>query len=180
VGLGAALAVALLGREAVAQTLVAFGAPHAVRAPGATLDAGFAQRLDEQATAAKVSTPEGLVSFALNVTAGALHFGLGHSTRLQFGGEDRVANCVEYAELLASIINREHREVDAHAWVVRSAAMIGGTVSSDPAWKDHDWVLVSVRTPGAVRSLYVDPTFFDMGLGWDISGAVRGTVRPPR
>ena len=37
-------------------------------------------------------------------------------------------------------------------------------------WSDHDWVLVE----GSGRRWYVDPTFDDMGLGWDLAGHVEG------
>jgi len=40
-------------------------------------------------------------------------------------------------------------------------------------------VLIVVHTAAGPRRLYVDPTLYDMGLGWDISKAVLGDVRPP-
>ena len=166
-------------RDANAQILVSFDAPHAVRAPSAAMDLARTRQVDVQADAAAIATPDDLVAFALRVTAGALHFGLAHRTRLSFDSTDREGNCVEYAELFASIFNREHGTVDARAWVVRSDAKILGKTARDPAWKDHDWVLVVVRAPGEAKRLYVDPTLYDMGLGWDVSRAVTGDVRVP-
>jgi hypothetical protein len=117
-----------------------------------------------------------LVAFSLRTTADALHFGLSHSTHLTFNGADREANCVEYAELFGTIMNREHGSQDIRAWVVRSDARILGKTIPNPAWKDHDWVLVVVRTPDGSRRLCLDPTLFDLGMGWDISSAVRGEL----
>jgi len=170
---------ALLARRAIAQMLVTFQSPHVVRAPTARMDARLGQRIDDGAAAAKIATPDDLVAFALHATTNALHFGLRHPTHLTFDPEEREGNCVEYAELFASTLNREHGKVDAHAWVVRSDARVLGAKMSDPAWRDHDWVLVVVRGPEGPRRLYVDPTLYGMGLGWDIAGAVRGDVRVP-
>ncbi|HVH43354.1 MAG TPA: hypothetical protein VM925_13460 [Labilithrix sp.] len=176
IALVVAACVALLARNAIAQMLVGFHSPHVVRVPGAVIDSALAERLDAEARAATLATPGELVTFALRSTAKELHFGLSHHTRLWFDGVEREGNCVEYAALFASIINREHGSVDAHAWVVRSDASILGQTVPHRAWKDHDWVLVVVN--GNER-MYVDPTLYDMGLGWDISRAVRGTVPVP-
>jgi hypothetical protein len=172
VGLG------FLARNAIAQTLLTFQAPHAVRVPIAVLDPAFGQRIDGEASRAKIVTADDLVTFSLRATASALHFGLGHATRLSFDGADREGNCVEYAELFGSIVNREHGSQDVHAWVVRSDARIMGKAVPNPAWRDHDWVLVLVHTPQGPRRLYVDPTLYDMGMGWDISSAVVGRPAP--
>jgi|HubBroStandDraft_6_1064221.scaffolds.fasta_scaffold271300_3 hypothetical protein len=169
----------LLTRNAGAQTLFSFRAPHVARAPIAALDPARTREVDARASAAKITTPDDLVAFALDVTARALHFGLAHRTSLAFDGTEREGNCVEYAELFASIVNREHGVVDARAWVVRSDAKILGETLRDPAWKDHDWVLVVVRTPSGARRLFVDPTLYDMGLGWDVSRDVRGDAGLP-
>lgn len=132
-----------------------------------------------QARAAAPTSPDDLVALALRATSSALHFGLSHRTRLTFDGVEREGNCVEYAELFASIVNREQGRGNVRAWVVRSDAAILGETSKNPAWKDHDWVLVVARTSEGTRRLYVDPTLYDMGLGWDISRAVLGDVRTP-
>ncbi len=179
-----AIAVAVLGTvplapHAVAQSLFTFRAPHGVRAPAARLDPALAKDIDARAQAANVAGPDELVAFALGATSRALHFGLSHRTRLTFDGVEREGNCVEYAELFASIVNREQRSGALRAWVVRSDAEILGETANSPAWKDHDWVLVVAHTPDGTRRLYVDPTLYDMGLGWDIAGAVVGDVRIP-
>jgi hypothetical protein len=179
VGAIAIAAAPLFARDAVAQTLVTFGAPHAARAPTATLDAAYARDIDAQATAAKLVTTDDLVAFALRTTSRALRFGLRHQTRLWFDGAEREGNCVELAELFATILRRERGTIDARAWVVRSGATVLGETMSDPAWKDHDWVLVVARTSEGPRRLYVDPTLYAVGMGWDISRAVRGEVRLP-
>jgi len=161
------------------ETLVTFQAPHVARKPAASLDAAFAQKLDREAQAAKIATADDALKFSLGATASALHFGLGHRTRLTFDGEDREGNCVEYAELFGQIFNRERGAVDARAWVVRSDARVLGETVSNPAWKDHDWVLVVVRTEKETKRLYVDPTLYDTSRAWDISRAVRGDVTIP-
>jgi hypothetical protein len=169
----------LLSRHAIAQLLFSFESPHHARAAMAAVDPALGQRWDMQASEARINTGEDLVAFALRTTADALHFGLGHRTRIAFEGAEREGNCVEYAELFATVLNREHGNVDAHAWIVRSDARVLGKTMPDPAWKDHDWVLVAVRTGEGIRRLYVDPTLYDMGLGWDISRVVHGEVRLP-
>jgi hypothetical protein len=174
---GALLATLLLARHAVAQSPFTFRAPHAVRAPTAHLAPALAEDLDAQARKATPATLDDLVAFALRATSSALHFGLSHRTRLTFDGVEREGNCVEYAELFATIVNRAHGGEDLRAWVVRSDAAILGETSKSPAWRDHDWVLVVAHTPAGPRRLYVDPTLYDMGLGWDISRAVLGDVQ---
>jgi hypothetical protein len=174
-----AIGGALLARDAIAQELVAFQAPHLARRPAAIADPALGRQIDAQAVATKPSTPEDLVTFALGTTAGLLHFGLGHRTRLAFDATEREGNCVEYAELFSWTFNREHAGVDARAWVVRSDAKVLSRVLPDRAWKDHDWVLVVARTPQGSKRLYVDPTLYDMGFGWDISRFVHGDVVLP-
>jgi hypothetical protein len=180
-GVLATVGAALLARDAPAQTLFTFQPPHVVRRGAAQLDAAFGRRVDRDAAAAKLAAPEDLVAFALRETAAALHFGLGHRTRLAFDGADREGNCVEYAELFAAIVERERGPLDVRVWIVRSDARVLGSAVPDPAWKDHDWVLVAARAraPEGPRRLYVDPTLDDMGLGWDLAPAVRGAVRLP-
>ena len=171
------VAMALVARNDIAQLIVTFHTPHAVRAPTATLGAALARDLDAEASKAKLSSAGDLVALSLRTTAGALHFGLGHRTRLSFDTSEREGNCVEYAELFATIYNRERGSLSARAWVVRSDARILGQTVPDPAWKDHDWVLVVVRTNDGDERIFVDPTLYDMGMGWDVSRAVKGKVR---
>jgi hypothetical protein len=174
-----ALLVALVVRDARAQPLITFEAPHAVRAPAATLAPGFESRVDARAVAANMKSASDIVAFTLRETAAQLHFGLAHRTSLQFDGTEREGNCIEYAELFATMFNREHGVIDAHAWVVRSDAKVLGQTLADPAWKDHDWVLVVANDHGAIQRLFVDPTRSDTGIGWDISQSVRGHVGTP-
>jgi hypothetical protein len=175
----AILCTSVLARHAAAQALFTFRAPHIVRAPVARLDPSLGKDLDAQAREVAPATTDDLVAFALRATSSALHFGLAHRTRLTFDRAEREGNCVEYAELFASIVNRERGGGDVRAWVVRSDAEILGETAKSPAWRDHDWVLVVARMSDGTRRLYVDPTLFDMGLGWDISRAVLGAVQPP-
>jgi hypothetical protein len=168
-----------MARNADAQIVVELLPPHVARAPAATLSTDLVTAVDSGAANAGARTAEDLVPFALAVTSRELHFGLKHRTRLAFDGVEREGNCVEYAELFASVFNRERGRIDARAWVVRSDATLLGQRVRDPAWRDHDWVLVVARSPnGDVRRLFVDPTLYDLGLGWDVSGAVRGGQWP--
>jgi hypothetical protein len=173
---GDAAAEDFLSERALSASALAFQAPHVVRAPAASIDAELARQVDEWATATNIATPDDLVAFALGATANLLHFGLGHRTRLSFDPAEREGNCVEYAELFASILHRERRTIPARAWVVRSDARVLGKMLPGAAWKDHDWVLVVARTPDGTTRLYVDPTLYDMGLGWDIAPSVHGDV----
>jgi hypothetical protein len=155
-------------------------APHAARAPTASLSPDLIASVDSAAAKAAARTPADLVTFALAVTSRQLHFGLKHQTRLAFDGVEREGNSVEYAELFAALFNRERGRIDARAWVVRSDATLLGQRMADPAWRDHDWVLVVARSPdGNNHRLFVDPTLYDFGLGWDISAAVQGTAALP-
>lgn len=168
--------VAVLERNAIAQTVVGFTPPHHVRATSASLSPALIKKIDTQKTNAKIATPKDLIAFGLAVTSSSLHFGLSHHTQRSFDETEREGNCVEYAELFAATVNREHGNVDAHAYVVRSDAKILGTTMKNPAWKDHDWVLLVVNDGAKSSRFYVDPTLYDMGLGWNISSAVQGDV----
>ena len=99
-----------------------------------------------------------------------------HRTSATFDVAEREGNCIEYAELFAAIFNRERGSIDARAWVVHSAeARVLGQRLDDPKYRDHDWALVVAGE----RRLFVDPTLFDEGFGWDISRAVIGPVTTP-
>ncbi len=79
---------------------------------------------------------------------------------------------MEYAHLAGALVARWSR---AHGGalrvsVVRSQARLLGASVPMRGWADHDWVLVE----GAGRRWYVDPTFDDMGLGWDLRRNVEG------
>lgn len=153
--------------------LLAFGAPHVARPPRATLSAALAMRLDAMPKPQSVDTA---LKLALDATAAQLHFGLQHRTSTTFDVTEREGNCVEYAELFATIFNREKGSLDARAYAVHSAeARVLGQRLADPAYRDHDWALVVAGD----RRLFVDPTLYDEGFGWDISRAVVGPVTVP-
>jgi len=120
------------------------------------------------------------VKLALDATAAQLHFGLQHRTSASFDVAEREGNCIEYAELFAAIFNREKGALDARAYAVHSAeARVFGQQLRDPKYRDHDWALVVVHGSAGARRLFVDPTLYDEGLGWDISRAVVGPVTAP-
>ncbi len=154
--------------------LLTFGAPHVARAPHASLSAALAARLD---AIAKPQNVDGAVKLALDATAAQLHFGLQHRTSTSFDVGEREGNCIEYAELFATIFNREKGPtVDARAYAVHSAdARVLGQRLADPAYRDHDWALVVAGD----RRVFVDPTLYDEGFGWDTSRAVIGPVTLP-
>jgi hypothetical protein len=153
--------------------LLTFGAPHLARAPRAVLSPALAAKLD---AIPKSHDVDGVVKVALDATAAQLHFGLQHRTSTSFDAAEREGNCIEYAELFASIFNREKGSLDARAYAVHSAeARVLGQRLADPALRDHDWALVVAGE----RRLFVDPTLFDEGFGWDISRAVTGSVTLP-
>lgn len=157
----------------VLSQLLTFGAPHVARAPHATLSTALAARVD---AIAKPQNADALVKLALDATAAQLHFGLQHGTSTTFDVAEREGNCIEYAELFATIFNRERGSLDARAYVVHSAeARVLGQRLGDPKYRDHDWALVVAGD----RRLFVDPTLYDEGFGWDISRAVKGPVATP-
>ena len=153
--------------------LLTFQAPHAARVPRATLDAELTKAID----AAQPTDVTTLTESTLGITDARLHFGLSHLTSLRFAGE-REGNCIEYAELFASAFNRvaSRRRIAARAWVVHSDARVLGEHLGKPGLDDHDWVLI---VPASGKRLFVDPTFHDMGLGWDIAASVKGDIRVP-
>ncbi|MEO8800390.1 MAG: hypothetical protein ABI551_21035 [Polyangiaceae bacterium] len=170
---GLVMITLFLARNAIAQAMVAFEAPHHVHAPTGTMTPMLSAKVDTDAKASAAASIDAFIHFALTETATQFHFGLSHKTKLRYDGVEREANCVEYADLFATIVNRESS--DAHAYVVRSDARILGERSASPAWKDHDWVLIVTKTD----RFYVDPTLYDMGLGWNIASSVRGKVTTP-
>jgi hypothetical protein len=159
---------------------VTFQSPHVTRAAAATLAEDYARQVDAQIRAAKLDSVAELVTFSLSVTSSDLHFGLEHRTTLAFGKTEREGNCVEYANLFATVFNRaaERKQVAARAYVVRSDARVLGMKLPGPKLRDHDWVLVA-PTRGHAQRLFVDPTLHDLGLDWDISRSVSGEVRAP-
>ena len=95
-----------------------------------------------------------------------------------FDDSEREGNCIEYAQLFANVFDRAAAQghLAARAYAVHSAdARLMGQVMAGRGMGEHDWVLV---VDGEKR-YYVDPTFFDMGLPWDISRSVTGAVTVP-
>lgn len=148
---------------------------HDVRRAVAQPDATLSTRADQE-TASAAATVPALLDATLRVTDGALHFGLNHRTTLRFTSVEREGNCVEYAQLFATLFNRAARAkgVAARAWPVRSQARFFGARVAMRGWTDHDWVLIE---DAGGRRWYVDPTLHDAGLGWDVSSNVQGVVR---
>lgn len=167
-----------LARSGFADMFLRLQAPHVVRAPAAMLDADVTREVDAAIDAAAPATPDELVTFALKATGARLHFGLGHQSRLAFTRDEREGNCIEYAHLFAAIANRAaaRKGVGARAWVVHSDARVLGQKLAGRGMADHDWVLVVPSAREAAR-FYVDPSFYDAGLPWNIAGSVTGDVR---
>lgn len=138
--------------------------PVAVLSP--SLSAEVARELDVAADADEA------LRAALRLTGRHLHFGLNHRRSDAFGTDEREAHCVEYAHLAGALLSRWSRaHGDAlRVTVVRSQARLFGRRVPMRGWSDHDWVLVE----GRGRRWLVDPTFDDMGLGWDLEGNVVG------
>lgn len=170
----------LVARSCLADMLVRFQAPHVTRTPAATLDDELSRSVDVAINGANVASVDDLVRFSLGVTGARLHFGLEHKTSLEFGVKEREGNCIEYAHLFATVFNRaaERKRVTARAFVVHSDARVLGRRLPGRGLGDHDWVIV-VPTAGKGQRLFVDPTFYDFGLDWDISRSVSGEVRVP-
>jgi hypothetical protein len=169
----------LVARSCVADVVVRFQSPHLTRMPAATLDDDLSRSADAAINEANVASGDDLVRFSLGVTGAHLHFGLEHKTSLRFGVQEREGNCIEYAHLFATVFNRaaERKKVAARAYVVHSEARVLGRRLPGRGLGDHDWVIV-VPTAGGQRR-FVDPTFYDFGLDWDVSRSVSGDVRVP-
>ena len=159
---------------------VTFHAPHAARASGASPDEPLSRSIDTRIKDATIGSTDELLRFGLEATARDLHFGLGHATSLRFGTAEREANCIEYAHLYVAIFNRAaaKKHIAARAWVVHSEARVLGEKLPLRGLDDHDWVLVVPSEPKEPRR-FVDPTFYDFGLSWDIAANVSGAVRTP-
>ncbi len=170
----------LIIRSCLAEVLVTFQAPHTTRAAAATVTRASLRDIDGEIERADAASVDALVRFALRVTGARLHFGLEHQTTLEFGEKEREGNCIEYAHLFATVFNRaaERKRIPARASVVRSDARVLGRTLPGRGLGDHDWVIV-VPTERGENRRFVDPTFYDLGLDWDISRSVSGEVRVP-
>src|ERR1019366_8360893 len=164
----APLVLAAFAPAAMADTasLVTFSPPHTAARSSAPLDAALSARVQRRIAATPPTTTEQTIALALEATAAQLHFGLAHPTRLAFSEPEREGNCIEYAQLFASIFDRAAGQRGARAYAVHSAdARLMGQVMAGRGIGEHDWALVK----DGDKLYFVDPTFFDMGLPWDIS-----------
>jgi hypothetical protein len=170
--------VAIVGLATLLVTGTAYAAwpgfalvPHHVRSrPAATLSAALSREAAAELDGA--ATPEAAIEAAVRVAGRHLHFGLGHRRSGSFDVAEREAHCVEYAHLTGALVARWSRTHGGalRVEVVRSQARLFGARVPMRGWGDHDWVLVE----GGGRRWYVDPTFADMGLGWDLRRNVEG------
>lgn len=181
------LAVFLLILTAAGAALPYFGLellpPHAAKRSGAIMDDGLRRAVDEAIDGSPIKTVDDARDFALSATDGLFHFGLNHATNMRFSASEREANCIEYAALYAKIFDRvaERKKLSAKAFAVHSGkARLFGKAVPMRGFDDHDWVLIDDRSGAEPRRLYVDPTLHDAGLGWDVKGAVKGSVTLPR
>jgi hypothetical protein len=148
------------------------------------MDRELERRIAADLDAVNPRTVDDALRFALDATARRLRFGLRHRTSLSFAltPEEREGNCIEYAHMFAAVFERAsaRAHVDARAFVVHSDdARVAGEKLGAPGLGDHDWSLVVVRTATGTRRLFVDPTLYDAGLGWDIAASVSGDVPVP-
>jgi len=177
----ALLAIVGLSLFAIALTRANVGllGPHSTRAPAVTLDKALEAAIEFKLRETRIDSVEEAVTFSLRMTGARLHFGLGHPTRLTFGAEEREGNCIEYAHLFARIFDMaaSRGKLRARAYVVHSArAEVFEKVVPLPGLRDHDWVVIEDETPGDKRQWFVDPTFEDAWLGWDLTKNVKGSV----
>jgi hypothetical protein len=157
--------------------------PHVLHRSSAVLNEPLRRTIDASLAGASVSTLESARDFSLATTDALLHFGLDHTTSFAFAASEREGNCIEYSHLFARVFERVAGKIglDARAYVVHSStAHLFGRQLPFRGFADHDWVLVVDGTGEDARRFYIDPTLHDVGLGWDISSNVRGTVNVPK
>jgi len=181
-GLAASIAARAWAKEGTGAWLgLTLGPPHRLASPRARLAKAWRDAADRAAGQPQTATVSGAIQRALTLTAAGLRFDLGHRTSLRFAStRPRGGNCVEYAHLFGSLFDRiaRRRGLRARAHVVRSHdPRLYGVRIPLRAFRDHDWVVVVGARPR--RRWFVDPSFFDVGLGWNIRSRVRGHVGPP-
>jgi hypothetical protein len=160
---------------------VGLAGPHVVQAPVARFDAPLDAAIRFQLEEEKPLTVEEAMRFSLEITGDHLRFGLGHPTKFAFGADPRAGNCIEYSHLFAKIFNMAaaRGKIAAKAHVVHSSrAEVFGQVLPLPGFRDHDWVVVVDDVDK--RKWFIDPTFDDAWLGWDLATNVQGDVRAPK
>lgn len=152
--------------------------PHVAQGSLARLDAPLDAAVRVQIEAQKPQTVEEAVKIALGVTGNQLRFGLGHPTKYAFNAESRAGNCIEYSHLFVRVFDMvvTRSKIAAKAYVVHSSrAEVFGYAVPLPGFRDHDWVLIVDNVDK--RRWFVDPTFDDAGLGWDLATNVVGDVK---
>lgn len=162
----------------LARARVGLLGPHVVQPSLARLDAALDAAVRYQIEAEKPKTVEEALELSLKLTGNQLRFGLGHPTKYSFGAESRAGNCIEYAHLSSRIFDMitTRSKIAAKAYVVHSSrAEVFGRVLPLPGFRDHDWVVIVDNVDK--RKWFVDPTFDDAGLGWDLATNVVGDVR---
>jgi hypothetical protein len=158
-----------------ARTLaISLRAPHRLQPKRASLTQALAKEVEEAATCLPPSRIEDAIDLALGITSSKLRFGLDHATSMRFDQAVREGHCVEYAQLFVSVLDRIARSATLRVttWPVRSDTHALGRSLPWRAWRDHDWVLVA--DPASKERWFVDPSFHDMGLGWDVEANVSG------
>lgn len=163
---------------ALARARVGLLGPHVVQGSLARFDAPLDAAIRYQIEAEKLQTVEEALRFSLKITGNQLRFGLGHPTKYAFGAETRSANCIEYAHLFVRIFDMAatRHKIKAKAYVVHSTrAEVFQRSLPFPGLRDHDWVLIVDNVDK--RRWFVDPSFDDVGLGWDLETNVVGDVR---
>jgi hypothetical protein len=174
--------VAILGLVvvfiALARARVSFLGPHIVQPSLARFDSSLDAAIRYQIEAEKPQSVDDALRLALKITGNQLRFGLGHPTKFAFGADGRAANCIEYSHLFVKIFEMaaSRHKIAAKAHVVHSSrAEVFGYMLPLPGLRDHDWVVIVDNVDK--RKLFVDPTFDDAGLGWDLTTNVVGDVR---
>jgi hypothetical protein len=169
----------ILGALAIASVCAArFGIsllpPHVARRSSATVSPKLLAEIDAAAPA--VATVADARAVALRITGAHLHFGLSHPTTLAFDVGERERNCIEYAHLFARVFDQlaSKAGISARAYAVHSTkARVFGIKVPLRGFEDHDWALID----GGATRIYVDASFYDAGMGWDLASNVVGTVK---
>jgi hypothetical protein len=166
---------------AITRAGVGLVGPHVVQPSLARLDAPLDGAIRFQIASENPHTVEEALRFSLKITGNQLRFGLGHPTNYSFGAEPRAGNCIEYAHLFVRIFEMTtiQDKIAAKAYVVHSSrAEVFEHVVPLPGLGDHDWVMIVDNVDK--RQWFVDPTFDDAWLGWELTTNVVGDIHTPK